>query len=186
MKDYLSPAFYLTPPMDTGTPNVIYINPAASYQGLELFTTLAHEGFPGHLYQTVTFERQNPSGIRNLLCTSGFAEGWATYIEPFAYQYAAGYIKDPSATELARISWLNRSINLCMYSLLDIEIHYNGWTQAEAASFLKAFGIEEKHRCLRNLSVHPGNPRELSEILLGLLKPSGPAHLRAEPSGPGF
>ena len=143
MKDYLSPAFYLTPPMDTGTPNVIYINPAANYQGLELFTTLAHEGFPGHLYQTVTFQRQNPSGIRNLLCTSGFAEGWATYVEPFAYQYAAGYIKDPSATELARISWLNRSINLCMYSLLDIEIHYNGWTQAEAASFLKAFGIEE-------------------------------------------
>ena len=30
-----------------------------------------------------------------------------------------------------------------MYSLLDIEIHYNGWTQAEAASFLKAFGIED-------------------------------------------
>ena len=104
MKDYLSPAFYLTPPMDTGTPNVIYINPAANYQGLELFTTLAHEGFPGHLYQTVTFQRQNPSGIRNLLCTSGFAEGWATYVEPFAYQYATGYIKDPSATELARIS----------------------------------------------------------------------------------
>lgn len=143
LKDYLSPAFYLTPPMDTGTPNVIYINPAASYQELELFTTLAHEGFPGHLYQTVTFQRQNPSGIRNLLCTSGFAEGWATYVEPFAYQYAADYIQDPSATELARISWLNRSINLCMYSLLDIEIHYNGWTQAEAASFLKAFGIED-------------------------------------------
>lgn len=143
MKDYLSPAFYLTPPMDTGTPNVIYINPAANYQSLELFTTLAHEGFPGHLYQTVTFQRQNPSGIRNLLCTSGFAEGWATYVEPFAYQYAADYIQDPFATELARISWLNRSINLCMYSLLDIEIHYNGWTQAEAASFLKAFGIED-------------------------------------------
>ena len=143
MKEYLSHAFYLTPPMDTGAPNVIYINPAAGYQGLELFTTLAHEGFPGHLYQTVTFQRQNPSGIRNLLCTSGFAEGWATYIEPYAYQYAAGYIQDPSAAKLARISWLNRSINLCMYSLLDIEIHYNGWTQAEAASFLKAFGIED-------------------------------------------
>ena len=61
MKEYLSPAFYLTPPMDTGTPNVIYINPAANYQGLELFTTLAHEGFPGHLYQTVTFQRQKSS-----------------------------------------------------------------------------------------------------------------------------
>lgn len=143
MKDYLSPAFYLTPPMDTGTPNVIYINPSANYQGLELFTTLAHEGFPGHLYQTVSFERQNPSGIRNLLDTSGFAEGWATYVEPFAYEYAADYILDSSASDLARLSWLNRSINLCMYSLLDIEIHYNGWNQAEAASFLKAFGIED-------------------------------------------
>lgn len=143
MKDYLSPAFYLTPPVDTGTPNVIYINPAANYQGLELFTTLAHEGFPGHLYQTVTFERQNPSGIRNLLCTSGFAEGWATYAEPFAYKYAADHILDSSASDLAQLAWLNRSINLCMYSLLDIEIHYNGWTQAEAASFLKSFGIED-------------------------------------------
>ncbi len=143
MKDYLSPAFYLTPPMDTGTPNVIYINPAANYQGLELFTTLAHEGFPGHLYQTVSFERQNPSGIRNLLDTSGFAEGWATYVEPFAYEYAADYIQDSSASDLARLAWLNRSINLCMYSLLDIEIHYNGWSQAEAASFLRAFGIED-------------------------------------------
>lgn len=143
MKDYLSPAFYLTPPMDTGTPNVIYINPAANYQGLELFTTLAHEGFPGHLYQTVSFERQNPSGIRNLLDTSGFAEGWATYVEPFAYEYAADYILDSSASDLARLAWLNRSINLCMYSLLDIEIHYNGWSQAESASFLKAFGIED-------------------------------------------
>lgn len=143
MKDYLSPAFYLTPPIDTGTPNVIYINPAANYQGLELFTTLAHEGFPGHLYQTVSFERQNPSGIRNLLDTSGFAEGWATYVEPFAYEYAADYILDSSAPDLARLAWLNRSINLCMYSLLDIEIHYNGWSQAESASFLKAFGIED-------------------------------------------
>ena len=143
MKDYLSPAFYLTPPMDTGTPNVIYINPSANYQGLELFTTLAHEGFPGHLYQTVSFERQNPSGIRNLLDTSGFAEGWATYVEPFAYEYAADYIQDSSASDLAHLAWLNRSINLCMYSLLDIEIHYNGWSQAESASFLKAFGIED-------------------------------------------
>lgn len=143
MKDYLSPAFYLTPPIDTGTPNVIYINPAANYQDLELFTTLAHEGFPGHLYQTVSFERQNPSGIRNLLDTSGFAEGWATYVEPFAYEYAADYILDSSASDLARLAWLNRSINLCMYSLLDIEIHYNGWSQAESASFLKAFGIED-------------------------------------------
>ena len=121
--------------MDTGTPNVIYINPAAGYQGLELFTTLAHEGFPGHLYQTVTFQRQKSSNIRNLLCTSGFAEGWATYIEPMPTSTPPIIFRILLPTELARVSLAELGINLCMYSLLDIEIHYNGWTQAEARAF---------------------------------------------------
>ena len=45
LEDYLSPAFYLTPPADTNSPNSIYINRASRLEGIELFTTLAHEGF---------------------------------------------------------------------------------------------------------------------------------------------
>lgn len=56
-------------------------------------------------------------------------------MEPFAYEYAADYILDSSASDLARLAWLNRSINLCMYSLLDIEIHYNGWTRLSLPVF---------------------------------------------------
>ena len=142
MKEYLSPAFYLTPPMDTGTPNVIYINPAAGYQGLELFTTLAHEGFPGHLYQTVSFAENNPSNIRYLVTSSGYVEGWATYVESYGYEYAASLMNDPdSAKNAVRFAWLNRSMNLCIYSLIDIGIHYRGWDAARTAVFLKAFGI---------------------------------------------
>ena len=63
MKKFLSPAFYLTPPVDTRTPNVIYINDSGRTSSLELFGTLAHEGFPGHLYQTVSFAENNPSDI---------------------------------------------------------------------------------------------------------------------------
>ena len=58
MEEFLSPAFYLTPPLDTRTPNTIYINHGRSISNLELFTTLSHEGFPGHLYQTVYFGRK--------------------------------------------------------------------------------------------------------------------------------
>ena len=60
MEDFLSPAFYLTPPLDTQSPNVIYINHGQDSSNLELFTTLAHEGFPGHLYQTVSFGEKIP------------------------------------------------------------------------------------------------------------------------------
>ena len=141
MEKYLSPAFYLTPPLDTGSPNVIYINQDGRSSNLELFTTLAHEGFPGHLYQTVFFGRQNPSHIRYLIDSSGYVEGWATYVESYAYRYAAKYVDDEAATDVTRLAWLNRSVNLCIYSLLDIGIHYRGWTQEKAVEFLNVFGI---------------------------------------------
>lgn len=171
MKSFLSPAFYLTPPVDTGSPNVIYINNSGRSTSLELFGTLAHEGFPGHLYQTVSFSRSKPANIRYLITSSGYVEGWATYVESYAYQYAASLMTNlsrnsassdfhdsdtsgtsdtsgrsstsnmPSASNATRLAWLNRSMNLCIYSLIDIGIHYRGWEQARVAAFLKAFGI---------------------------------------------
>lgn len=137
LEDFLSPAFYLTPPADTAAPNAIYINRASSMEGIELYTTLAHEGFPGHMYQTVYFARTQPQLIRYLCEPGGYVEGWATYIESYAYSYAGGN------ASLNRLLWLNRSMNLCIYSLLDIGIHYDGWTQEDAASFLRQFGISD-------------------------------------------
>lgn len=142
MKSFLSPAFYLTPPVDTQKPNVIYINDSGRTTSLELFGTLAHEGFPGHLYQTVSFARSNPSDIRYLVASSGYVEGWATYVESYGYEYAASLMKNSVAAKNAvRLAWLNRSMNLCIYSLIDIGIHYRGWDAARTATFLKAFGI---------------------------------------------
>lgn len=156
MEEFLSPAFYLTPPMDTGFPNIIYINNGHSISNLELFTTLAHEGFPGHLYQTVYFARQSPSHIRYLINSGGYVEGWATYVESYAYDYAADYfsakntsqdqtlsLASPPAAVLTKAAWLSRSVNLCIYSLLDIGIHYQGWTLSQTARFLSTFGIRD-------------------------------------------
>lgn len=135
LEAYLSPAFYLTPPVDTLSPNDIYINRYANLTGIQLFTTLAHEGFPGHLYQTVTFAATDPPRIRHVMNMGGYVEGWATYVETYAYGYADA---DP---DLSRLEWLNRSLNLCLLSLLDTGIHYDGWDRIKAAEFLSNFGI---------------------------------------------
>lgn len=144
MADYLSPAFYLTPPLDTGSPNIIYINSSGRTSQLELFTTLAHEGFPGHLYQTAFLGRQNPCSIRYLINSSGYVEGWATYVESYAFQYASSLLEDDAASDITRASFLNRSINLCISSLLDIGIHYRGWNEAKSQQFLRNFGIQDE------------------------------------------
>ena len=85
LEDYLSPAFYLTPPLDDLTENVIYINRASTYTALDLYTTLAHEGYPGHLYQTVLSGKSISDPVRSLLNFGGYIEGWATYVEMYAY-----------------------------------------------------------------------------------------------------
>ncbi len=141
LEDFLSPAFYLTPPVDTNSPNSIYINNSSRMSSLELYTTLAHEGFPGHLYQTVFFSLTDAPYIRHLYAPGGYIEGWATYVESYAYEYAVR--SNPEQTDSARLMWLNRSINLCLYSLMDIGIHYHGWNQAQTEHFLSAFGITD-------------------------------------------
>lgn len=144
LEEYLSPAFYLTPPVDTKSPNVIYINNAGSSQRLDLFTTLSHEGFPGHLYQTMFFAEENKNPIRSLIESGGYIEGWATYVEPFAYSYSASLMEDGAAKDIGTIAWLNRSVNLNICCLMDIGIHYYGWSLEQAASFLRVFGISSE------------------------------------------
>ncbi len=135
MEPYLSPAFYLTPPVDDGKENVIYINRASGYTSLELFTTLAHEGFPGHLYQTTYFAEKMTDPIRSLLHFGGYVEGWATYVEMYAYRLAGG---DQNAIEAER---LNRSIMLGISTLMDISIHYHGCSRETIAAYLNKLGI---------------------------------------------
>ncbi len=155
LADYCAPAFYLTPPIDDITENAIYINEKDTPDGLELYTTLAHEGYPGHLYQTVYYQlcqqnnRTNPA--RNLLHYGGYTEGWALYAEMLSYEYAkeymaenidTGHISDDSLLFIDAMK-RNRSIQLCLYALMDIEIHYNGADYESVHQALSKFGITE-------------------------------------------
>ncbi len=63
-------------------------------------------------------------------------------MEGYLNDHAASLMNDPdSAKNAVRLAWVNRSMNLCIYSLIDIGIHYRGWDAARTAVFLRAFGI---------------------------------------------
>lgn len=132
LEDTLSPAFYLTAPLDDPTQNVIYINNGSTSAGDELYPTLAHEGFPGHLYQTVYFREHTGNPLASLLICSGANEGWATYVEHLSYFYDNGLSKEDSAYQSTM-----RSFSLCFHSLLDIGINYDGWSKDQAAAFIR-------------------------------------------------
>lgn len=99
------------------------------------FPTVAHEGYPGHLYQNVAALSGDSSPLRYLLGPAGYDEGWATYAELYCYQYAG--FSD------ALVSFLrsNQAATLCLYSLADIYIHYDGFTPDELAAVLENYGF---------------------------------------------
>lgn len=137
MEPYLSPAFYLIPCIDHSIENTIYINRAHTMEGLKLFTTLAHEGYPGHLYQTTYFSEQNPDPLRSLLNFGGYTEGWATYAEMCSYYLA------PLSKKDAALAQKNSSLLLGLYAFADVGIHYDGWTLTDTIRFFSNYGIND-------------------------------------------
>ncbi len=154
LEDYLSPAFYLTPPLDRMDDHIIYINPAGNYNGLSLFTTLAHEGYPGHLYQTLYESSCSFDPVRNIFYFGGYVEGWATYAEWLSYSYT------PLDPDMAALLSANSAVSLGLYARADIGIHYENWTIEDTANFLSGFGItntDNIHSIFQAIVQEPGN-----------------------------
>lgn len=144
MRDSLSPAFYLIPTIDKFDKNVIYVNGETDIQ------TLAHEGYPGHMYQNTYFASTEPDNIRFLFDVTGYSEGWATYVEMYSYHLSG--IDDNLATAMEA----NLSYTLGVYSLVDIGVNYEGWTRQETYDYLTEIGINSIE-----------DQKEIFEIMLG-------------------
>lgn len=164
MQDYLSPAFYMIPAIDNLTENVIYINNGQTASGLNLYTTLAHEGYPGHLYQTVYFSASEPDPIRSILDFGGYVEGWATYAEMMSY-----YLAPLSKTE-ASLLQKNSSVILGLYALADMGIHYDGWSVTDTVRFFSDYGINDPNAVQSVYELIIGSPANYLKYYIGYLK----------------
>lgn len=164
MQDYLSPAFYMIPAIDNLTENVIYINNGQTASGLNLYTTLAHEGYPGHLYQTVYFSASEPDPIRSILDFGGYVEGWATYAEMMSY-----YLAPLPKTE-ASLLQKNSSVILGLYALADMGIHYDGWSVTDTVRFFSDYGINDPNTVQSVYKLIIGSPANYLKYYIGYLK----------------
>lgn len=161
MQEHLSPAFYMIPAIDRVDENVIYINQAQMHDDLTLFTTLAHEGYPGHLYQTVFFESTDPDPVRNVFHFGGYVEGWATYAEMCSY-YLTQFPK-VQATILQK----NSSVILALYALADMGIHWDGWSRMDAVRFFANYGITDADTVNEIYNLILGSPANYLKYYIG-------------------
>ena len=164
MQEHLSPAFYMIPAIDYTEENVIYVNQIQMRDDLTLFTTLAHEGYPGHLYQTIFFENTDPDPVRSILNFDGYVEGWATYAEMCSY-----YLMPLSKTQAA-ILQKNSSVILALYALADMGIHYEGWSRMDTVEFYARYGIKDAETVNKIYDLILGSPGNYLKYYIGYVK----------------
>jgi uncharacterized protein (DUF885 family) len=131
----LALAYYKVPAVDDSDDNRIYYYPQNVTDELSYLTTLAHEGFPGHMYQTNYFAQSNPLPIRKLLYSTAYMEGYAMYAEILSLKYFGLSDVDANA---------NGAYTAFAYALqarIDIAVNYQGWSEAELSEYLSKHGL---------------------------------------------
>ena len=133
-------AYFNIPALDGTTPKQIRVNmleDALNVQSLETFSTVAHEGIPGHMYQIAYAYKNVKDPWRNSMASFlGYTEGYATYTELYALKYLDGVSAD--AVKLQQNMDVYQD---CLIALADIGIHYEGWTKEDLSNFLEENGL---------------------------------------------
>lgn len=131
-------AYYLSPQLDNIGRRVIRVNGSNVSDSVTLFTTLAHEGIPGHLYQDeYTLRSEGYQELNSALTYLGYQEGWAMYVEKLAY----GWCLENEVN--AELNNLNTMLSYMMISMADIGINYKGWTYDEFCQWMSEQGISD-------------------------------------------
>lgn len=164
LEAFLSPAFYLIPTLDNTFDNTIYINNSYMTDDVTRYTTLAHEGFPGHLYQTTYFAETDPAPIRSILSYGGYVEGWATYVEMCSYYLGA--IDSPTDELLQK----SASLNLGLYAYVDIGIHYEGWSLTDVIDYFNTYGINDSETIIKIYDLIVATPSNYLKYYIGYLE----------------
>lgn len=164
MEESLSPAFYLTPALDDYEENVIYFNQSKVGRGNELFPTLAHEGYPGHMLQNVWFCRREEEPLRYVLQFPGYEEGWGTYAEAWSYKVTG------ISNALSTILIDDLISSLAIYARVDIGVNYEGWSVEQTASYLEELNLTDASQAEALFRISVSEPFLYLKYIIGYLE----------------
>lgn len=138
LQDIVSPAFYMLAPIDNYKENAIRLNITEDV-GNDLWSTLCHEGIPGHMYQRNYYLQTNPSPYRAIMGHMGYTEGWATYMQFMSYSLYPDYTHEVYG-DLCR---LNSELGLILQARIDLGVNYEGWNKTEVENYLEQSGFDK-------------------------------------------
>lgn len=135
-------AYYMKSALDNTGSEYITLNPVKLQASTNnsLLETLAHEGYPGHLYAYVFSKEAGLSNIATVMTSTAHGEGWATYVEIKLYEYAKSLSDDYKFDAVMDYYIANALSSFLLETRLDVGIHYEGWTEEQVADYMDNLG----------------------------------------------
>ncbi len=160
-------AYYSIRPLDDASQNVIKINGDNVSDNIDLYCTLAHEGFPGHLYQINYYYESDASDLSKEMSFIGYTEGWAMYVEK---QALAASEMNEYASEYNAISVY---LTYVLDAAVDLGVNGLGWSVDDVADYFDKVGVNlDASATYEFVTTRPGNllPYGVSLAMFELLE----------------
>ena len=135
-------AYYMKSALDNTGSEYITLNPVTLLTSTnnDIIGTLAHEGYPGHLYAYVYSKEQGLSNLSTIMTSTAHGEGWATYVELKLYEYAKSLSTNEDFGLVMDYLYANQLSGFLLETRLDAGIHYEGWTVSDVSAYLDKLG----------------------------------------------
>ena len=135
-EENFSPAAYLGYHLDNFNANLLIINHKSADTDKDFGVTVAHEAYPGHMFQSLYTRSHTSHPYMFLQASTGYLEGWATYVENYSMKYFAG--KETDAVKLVRYESV---LSLLVSTRVDYGIHVENWSLKQCIDYLNGFGF---------------------------------------------
>lgn len=142
-------AYYMKSPLDNTGKEYITLNKkqlGSNYN--DTLSTMAHEGYPGHLYAYLYDKSLNLSSVATIMTSTAHGEGWATYVSLKLYQYMKknnaynSNLNDRNAVSTyCDYMYYNDLLAYLAYTYVDYGIHYLGWDAAQVSYVMNEYGF---------------------------------------------
>lgn len=140
-------AYYKKSALDGGNTEFITLNKkqlGTDYNNTLL--TMAHEGYPGHLYEYIYNKQQEYSNFTKIATSTAHGEGWAMYVELKLLEYIKSHHSQGASNQVAvnamcDYMYANTMKSYAAYAYIDYMIHMEGWTVSDIATYMDGLGF---------------------------------------------
>ncbi len=145
LQDGFSPAAYLIPTIDNCIQNVILINPSSDTD----LSTMAHEGFPGHMYQYVyQFSDASLPLFQKVIVSNGYCEGWSTNAE-----WSIAKVADDFNSDYCVCMFDNDMLTNMLIATCSLMINGLGASDKDVGEYLSTYGLDAYSYVIYDLAV---------------------------------